>query len=263
MDGQLPTEIVLNCLEDNDYAKDVKRFPVAGGFVDICEALGVGGPDSNEGLPAHSVYSNNLWDGALVAGALLRRQPWLARGRRVLEIGAGLGLPSIVAGALGGRVVATEQLPLHLLTREVSRNRDLVHRSGGSIEVAELDWEWLPEDVLTRFGSFDLILGCDILAGVKPGTRHFCQILRIVGAITSTWGEVLLTWIPRMGRELGQLLACVSEVLPGWSAQLLDESLGDPAFAVIAPSESEEAASGASVLRLCRPQRPVVLEALD
>ncbi|CAE8592392.1 unnamed protein product, partial [Polarella glacialis] len=111
-------------------------------------------------------YSNTLWDGALLLSALLRDQPWRARGRRVLEIGAGLGLPSIVAAALGGLVTATEQLPLDLLSREVERNLDCIQRAGGSIAVRELDWARPKDEIPLRLGIFDLVIGCDILAGV-------------------------------------------------------------------------------------------------
>ncbi|CAE7544038.1 ccnyl1-b, partial [Symbiodinium sp. CCMP2592] len=128
---------------------------------------------------SYSVYSNTLWDGSLLLASFLRSQPWRVRGQRVLEIGAGLGLPSIVAAAIGGHVIATEQSPVDLLRREVCRNKEVIAAGGGSIDVQELDWAESPEHISQRLGSFDVVLGCDILAGVKPGTARSSRMLSV------------------------------------------------------------------------------------
>lgn len=215
--------MVLTCLADNDLAQQPKRFAVAGGYVDVVESF-------DEGIE-FSVYSNTLWDGALMASGLLRRQPWLVRGRRVLELGAGLGLPSLVAGALGARVVASEQAPLTLLKREVARNLPAVRRAGGCVDVRELDWEWPADRVVAEVGGpFDVVLGCDVLAGVKHGTKHYRQMLRLVSVLLHETGSALFTWVPRCGNDLRLLQRCVDEELPGWEATPLDHTLYDAAF---------------------------------
>lgn len=187
--GELPVDyIILTCQADNDRTATSKRFPLPDdSFVEICEDFSDQVEDE-DGISNYSTYSNVLWDGCLFLSALLRQQPWRVRGRRVLEIGSGLGLPSIVAAALGGRSVATEQQPLTLLTREAKRNADLVRRAaetweGASLEVQELDWTWPPEEAVAKLGVFDLVMGCDILAGVKAGNKHFCQVLKLVGLV--------------------------------------------------------------------------------
>eukprot|EP00928_Gymnodinium_smaydae_P097583 TRINITY_DN8879_c0_g1_i2.p1 TRINITY_DN8879_c0_g1~~TRINITY_DN8879_c0_g1_i2.p1 ORF type:complete len:298 (+),score=56.34 TRINITY_DN8879_c0_g1_i2:55-894(+) len=234
--------ILLTCSADNDDAAQPKRFPLWCGEVSIFEELDPPGDDDDE---AYSVYSNNIWDGAIFAAALFRRQPWLVRGRRVLEIGAGLGLPSIVAAALGADAVVTEQAPLRLLRREVGRNSGVVSAGGGRARVAELNWEWPVEKRTAALGSaaFDVVLGCDVLAGVKAGTDHFHQILGLVAALLEDGGDGLLTWIPRMGAPDDRLVSCAAKALPGWRAEFLDASLHDIDFP----------ADGCRMLHLWRP----------
>lgn len=237
--------LVLSCLADNDSAQQPKRFAVEGGYIDIYEEFG----DEID----HSVYSNVLWDGALLVSGLLRRQPWLVRGRRVLELGAGLGLPSLLAGALGAEVVASEQAPVELLRREVNRNSLFIRQCGGRTEVQEVDWEWPPSEVCARIGTFDLVLGCDILAGVRHGTNHYRQILGIAEAVVRPGGSAMFTWIPRCGIPYDRLLSCVSTELPGWDASVLDETLYDPAFF----------GEGFCIMHICRKGETFDLDGLD
>lgn len=85
-------------------------------------------------------------------------------GKRILELGAGTGLPGIVAASLGAHVVQTDrqQLVLHVGKQNAERNAIT------TIEHRLADWtEW--QDT-TRY---DLILGSDILyaAPLHPHLR--------------------------------------------------------------------------------------------
>lgn len=61
-------------------------------------------------LVGHSpLEAHHLWNGSRVVAAHFEADPSLVRGRTVLELGAGAGLPSIVAATLGAaRVVVTD-----------------------------------------------------------------------------------------------------------------------------------------------------------
>ncbi|KAL8305020.1 hypothetical protein RB597_004033 [Gaeumannomyces tritici] len=61
-------------------------------------------------LVGHSVMdAHHLWNGGRVLADHLEADPSLVRGRSVLEVGAGAGIPSLVAAHLGARgVVATD-----------------------------------------------------------------------------------------------------------------------------------------------------------
>jgi predicted nicotinamide N-methyase len=77
-------------------------------------------------------------------------------GRRVLELGCGLGAPSLAAARGGAMVLATDSDPdaLELLERNARAN-------GLSVETALVDWS-AAEELVTR-GPFDLVLGSDVL----------------------------------------------------------------------------------------------------
>ena len=93
-------------------------------------------------------YWAELWPAArALAGAL----PPVA-GLRVAELGAGLGLPSLVAAAAGARVTATDWADdaVALLAENAARN-------GLQLEVEVRDWR----EPWTR--RFDLVLAADVL----------------------------------------------------------------------------------------------------
>lgn len=77
-------------------------------------------------------------------------------GRRVIELGCGLGLPSIAAARAGARVLATDIDPeaLELLEHNAFENRV-------RIETAVADWA-APDEIVER-GPFDLALVADVL----------------------------------------------------------------------------------------------------
>jgi len=92
--------------------------------------------------------------------------PWC--GKTVVELGAGLGLCSIVCGALGMHVVATDgdEQVLKLQKDNVSRNAAIVKKAGGSVRVAKL--EWGAADPLERLGLEnppDLIMATGVVYG--------------------------------------------------------------------------------------------------
>ena len=111
-------------------------------------------------------YGIVLWPAAIaLAHAVASRA---LAGQRVLELGAGTGLPGIVAASLGARVVQTDrqQLVLHVCKQNAARN------GVASIEHRLADWTaW--EDA----GRYDLILGADILyAGpLHPALRRIFE----------------------------------------------------------------------------------------
>lgn len=94
-----------------------------------------------------------LWPSSIaLAHELVARAHSLA-GLRVLELGAGTGLPGIVAATLGARVLQTDRLDkaLDLCRSNCERNRV-------TIEHRVADWtDWSDEE------RYDLILGADVM----------------------------------------------------------------------------------------------------
>ena len=82
----------------------------------------------------------------------------------MLDLGAGCGVTSVVAAALGARVSATD-LPysLPLLRRNVDSNAELLAAAGGSVAVGSLDWLATNDDVNKLLANVDIILAADVI----------------------------------------------------------------------------------------------------
>lgn len=107
-------------------------------------------------------YGIALWPSAIaLAHELAARQ---LEGLRLLELGAGTGLPGIVAAALGARVLQTDRNAAALVV--CRRNAE---NNGAVLEQRAADWTTWSET-----GKYDLIVGADILYAdsVHPQLRH-------------------------------------------------------------------------------------------
>jgi predicted nicotinamide N-methyase len=78
------------------------------------------------------------------------------RGQRVVELGCGLGVPSLAAARAGAQVLAADVEPeaLELLGRNAAEN-------GVHVETALADWAE-PSQLIDR-GPFDLVVAADVL----------------------------------------------------------------------------------------------------
>eukprot|EP00929_Paragymnodinium_shiwhaense_P045434 TRINITY_DN23213_c0_g1_i1.p1 TRINITY_DN23213_c0_g1~~TRINITY_DN23213_c0_g1_i1.p1 ORF type:complete len:245 (+),score=42.75 TRINITY_DN23213_c0_g1_i1:218-952(+) len=214
---------LLECIDDNDFTEQPKLFQIGNGYVAVHEEL--------DDPSSYALYANCLWAGAVYLSALLREHSWMVRGRTVLEIGAGLGLPSVVAAALSATVTSTEQQPICYLADVAASNERLIRKNNGSLVVRELDWEWPPDRILREVGRHDVVIGCDILAGVKSGSKHFRQIVNVIRTTLRDDGFALLTWVDRAGAPVEWLLKAVETELPSsWEAYFLEQDLQHPAF---------------------------------
>jgi len=107
-------------------------------------------------------YWSVLWrSGIALAHELGRRR---LDGLRIVELGCGLGVPSLAASRSGAAVLATDASAeaVALLARNASR-------SGIALDTAQVDWE-SPARLLAR-APFDVVLAADVLyerAHVRP-----------------------------------------------------------------------------------------------
>jgi predicted nicotinamide N-methyase len=99
-------------------------------------------------------YWSVLWRSGLALGRELSRGR--LDGLRVVELGCGIGVPSLAASRSGAKVLATDASAeaLELLARNASCN-------GLRVETARVDWG-SPRGLLSR-APFDLALAADVL----------------------------------------------------------------------------------------------------
>jgi predicted nicotinamide N-methyase len=99
-------------------------------------------------------YWSVLWRSGVALAREVAAEP--LAGKRVLELGCGLALPSMAAARAGASVLATDADPEAM--ELVARNAEL---NGVTIETATIDWT-SPEAVAER-APFDLVLAADVL----------------------------------------------------------------------------------------------------
>jgi predicted nicotinamide N-methyase len=151
--------------------------------------------EDDEFLP----YWAELWpSGVALARALDGRA---LRGVPVVELGCGLGLPSIVAARAGGRVLSTDwsAAALDLL-------RDNAARNDVELGVMRVDWT-RPGELLAR-GPFPLVLAADVLYE----RRNVTPLLDLLPQLVADGGEVLLA---DPGRAIADTFLALADA-EGW-----------------------------------------------
>jgi predicted nicotinamide N-methyase len=113
-------------------------------------------------------YGVVLWPAAIALAHEVGVRGEAFRARSVLELGAGTGLPGIVAASLGAKVVQTDRHELALSVCRDNGRLNGIH----AIEYRQADWaQW---DDPTRY---DWIVGADILysAAIHPHLRGILE----------------------------------------------------------------------------------------
>src|SRR4051812_22946375 len=118
-------------------------------------------------------YWAELWPSALALARTIAGRA--LRGARTLELGCGLGLPSIAAALAGGRVLATDWSPEAVAMTATNAGRTGVARETLVCSGTE------PAPLIER-GPWDLVLASDVLYEARNA-------------------DALLDLLPRLGRD--------------------------------------------------------------
>lgn len=148
-------------------------------------------------------YGVMLWPASIaLAHDVLARADQLS-GKRVLELGAGTGMPGIVAAALGAHVLQIDrsEVALHVCAMNKERNR------AAHVDIREAEWETFHSDT-----PFDLILGADVLYATTMHDR----LRAICDAYLAPGGTVLFS-DPLRAQSLPMLEAMEQS---GWRVSL-------------------------------------------
>jgi predicted nicotinamide N-methyase len=128
-------------------------------------------------------YWAELWPSGVALARVIARRP--LTGRRVLELGCGLGLPALAAAVAGGRVLATDWAP----DAVASTARNAAH-NGLALSAREFRWDADPEQLGP---PWPLVLASDVLYE----ERNVDPLLALLPRVCAPGGEV---WLADPGR---------------------------------------------------------------
>lgn len=98
-------------------------------------------------------YWAKVWPSAMALSSFIQQHPYYVNNKEVLELAAGLGLPSLLAARHARSVCCSDYLPepLQVVTESIAYNK------ATSITTRLLDWQHLPPDLFP-----DVLLLSDI-----------------------------------------------------------------------------------------------------
>ena len=129
--------------------------------------------DRDERLP----YWAEIWPSAIALARRLSRED--LAGRRLIELGVGVGLPTLVALDRGASVLATD----YYAAAPDFTSHNALKNGVPEPETALLDWHAAP-----NVGAFDLVIAADVMYEERS-TR---SLARLVPGLLEADGEALL-----------------------------------------------------------------------
>jgi predicted nicotinamide N-methyase len=147
-------------------------------------------------------YWAELWPSAVALARVLARRP--LTGRRVLELGCGLGLPALAAAAAGGRVLATDWAP----DAVAHAARNAAH-NGVTLCVREFRWD---ADPAALGPPWPLVLASDVLYE----QRNVDPLLALLPRVCARGGEI---WLADPGRAPAERFLAAAETT--WSVGVI------------------------------------------
>lgn len=146
---------------------------------------------SDAAVPAH-LFATSVWNGATVWSDWAQRHKEELSGLRILEVGAGAGLPSLVSAAMGASFVCATDFPDEHLLSQLRANfvESSLGEDGKNWAVEGLAWgEPAPAGVLAR-APYDVIVCAECLW--MPEAHG--ALLRTLKELIAPDGRVFCAW---------------------------------------------------------------------
>jgi predicted nicotinamide N-methyase len=123
-------------------------------------------------------YWAELWPSSLALARAIGTRA--LHGARTLELGCGLGLPSLAAALAGGRVLATDWSPdaVAMTARNARRNE---------VTLDTLACSWAAPEPLLERGPWDLVLASDVLYEARNGEALLALLPRLLAPRGEIW----------------------------------------------------------------------------
>lgn len=142
--------------------------------------------DPEQNLP----YWAELWPSGIALAAAIAQEPEIVRGRRVLELGSGIGITAARAFEAGADLIATDYATQSLVLTRLTCRR----HTGREPETHQLNWRApLPDTLPIPPDGFPVVLAADVLYE----RRDIDPLLDLVGRIVAPGG---ILWLAEPGR---------------------------------------------------------------
>lgn len=163
------------------YRLDTTRLDVAGELWELVrprsadDLISEADFDKDGRLP----YWAEVWPSSRVLAERIGSEP--SRGRRLIELGGGIGLAALVAARAGFDVLATDYYYEALEFTQLNAQRHAI----ASLATRMVDWRALPDDL----GPFDVVCAADVLYE-RPNAE---LIARAVQRLLAPGGLAIIT----------------------------------------------------------------------
>ena len=126
-----------------------------------------------------------LWPAALAMSDFIHQHPELVQNKNVLELAAGLGLPSFIAARYASTVCCSDYLEKAVATMA----RSAQHLQLSNVTSRLLDWHHLPDDL-----TADVLL----LSDINYDPDQFIQLYQVLQRVLQQGTLILLTTPQRL-----------------------------------------------------------------
>ncbi len=120
---------------------------------DVDEVKRLYKPLKNQLAAAHFPYWAKLWPSCIALANFVHKNPQIVANKKILELAAGLSLPSLVAAQIAQEVVCSDYLPEPLIFVENS----IIKNDLNNISCTIINWNNLPQNI-----KADVLLLSDI-----------------------------------------------------------------------------------------------------
>lgn len=130
-------------------------------------------------------YWAQVWPSALALSRFLQEHPQYVAGKDILELAAGLGLPSLLAARFANSVCCSDYLaePLEVVMESIAAN------GATNISIRQLDWHHLPKDLRA-----DVLL----LSDINYDPKEFEILFKVLSSFLQKGTLILLSTPQRL-----------------------------------------------------------------
>lgn len=133
-------------------------------------------------------YWSKVWPAAVGLAAFLEQHPEHILNKRVMELGAGLGLPSVVAAAHASSVYCTDAEP----EAAACVRKSAAHNGLQNLTAGVLNWQHLPEEI-----NADAVL----LSDVNYEPAAFAALMKTINVLLAKRVVILLSTPQRLAAK--------------------------------------------------------------